>query len=262
MFSEAMTIREMAAKPRGWLLSLFVTLGILTAAIPACAQERAYSFSVVHSVYGNIGTFTESIARSDGTTRIDTHVRVAVKLLGIVAHRKESDRTEIFHGDRLVSLQSATITNGTRLDVRGEAQGDHFTVTSPTGVTEAPADVAPSDPWVLRDRGVGTLVSVETGRIIPTRITGGEPAMVSLQGVMVATRHFTARSEEQQEMQHEIWLNDHDVPIKFRIVESGAAIDFILTSPLRDAAIAEGHLVPAAKLRPDETRAATAVGGG
>lgn len=145
---------------RRCLLSLLVTLGSLTAAIPAYAQERVYSFSVVHSVYGNIGTFTESIVRSGGTTRIDSHVRVAVKILGIVAHRKESDRTEIFHGDRLVSLQSATITNGTRRDVQGEAKGDHFTVTSPSGVVEAPGDVAPSDPWVLKGRGIATVGTV------------------------------------------------------------------------------------------------------
>lgn len=234
-----------------WLLLLLVASGLLSIGTPAYAQERTYSFSVVHSVYGNIGTFTASIARSGGTTRIDTHVRIAVKILGIVAHRKESDRTEIFQGDRLVSFQSATMTNGTRLDVGGEAKGDHFVVMSPTGVADAPADVAPSDPWLLRDRGVATVVFLETGRIVPTRITGGEPVMVSLQGATVATRHFAARGQGQQEMQHEIWLNDHDVPVKFRIIDDGVAIDFILTSPLRDAAVAEALLVPRAKIRPD-----------
>ena len=234
-----------------WLVLLLVASGLLSAGTPAYAQERTYSFSVVHAVYGNIGTFTASIARSGGTTRIDTHVRIAVKILGVVAHRKESDRTEIFQGERLVSFQSATITNGTRLDVRGESKGDHFVVMSPTGVADAPDDVAPSDPWVLRDRGIATVVSLETGRIVPTRITGGEPVMVSLQGATVTTRHFAARGQGQQETQHEIWLNDHNVPIKFRIVDDGAVVDFVLTSPLRDAAVAEAFLVPAAKLRPD-----------
>ncbi len=236
---------------RPWLLSLLMALGWLTAAIPASAQERTYSYDVVHSVYGNIGTFTESIDRNGDTTRIDTRVRIAVKILGIVAHRKESDRTEIFRGDRLVSLRSATVTNGTRLDVQGEATGDHFVVKSPAGTVEAPGDVAPSDPWVLRNRGVATVVSVETGRIVPTRITGGEPEMVSLQGARVPTRHFAARGEHQQGMQHEIWLNDRDVPVKFRIVDGGTAVDFILASPLQDATVAEANLVPTANVRPD-----------
>ena len=232
-------------RPR--LLWVLPILGMLTAAVPARAQERAYSYSVVHPFYGAIGTFTESIARSGDTTRIDSHVRVAVRILGIVVHREEGDHTEIFRGDRLVSLQSATTTNGTRIDVRGEARGDHFVVTSPAGVVDAPGDVAPSDPWVLKQIGVGTVVSIKTGRIISTRVTGGEPAKVSLQGVTVATRHFMARGEREQE----IWLNDQDVPIMFRSVESGTPIDFVLTSPWRDAAIAEAHLVPAAKLKPE-----------
>jgi len=232
-------------RPR--LLWVLPILGMLTAAVPVRAQERAYSYSVVHPFYGTIGTFTESIARSGDTTRIDSHVRVAVRILGIVVHREEGNHIEIFRGDRLVSLQSATTTNGTRIDVRGEAQGDRFVVTTPAGVVEAPADIAPSDPWVLKQVGVGTVVSVKTGRVIPTRVTGGEPAKVSLQGVTVATRHFIARGEREQE----IWLNDQDVPIMFRSVESGTPIDFILTSPWRDAAIAEAHLVPAAKLKPE-----------
>lgn len=236
---------------RRWLLPLFARLGLLIAAVPAGAQEAVYSFSVVHSIYGPIGIFTESIARSEGTTRIESHVRIAVKVLGIVAHRQESDRIEIFHDDRLVSLQSSTTTNGTRLDVRGEKQGDHFVVTSAAGVTEAPANVAPSDPWVLKDLGSGTLISIETGRIIPTRVTGGEQVTVSIQGSPIVTRHFIARGEGPQEMQQEIWLNDRDVPVMFRIVEKGNSIDFTLTSPLHDAAIAEAHLVPTAILKSD-----------
>jgi hypothetical protein len=230
---------------RPWCLSLLAALGLLTAAVPACAQERAYSYSVVHPFYGTIGTFTESIARSGDTTRIDSYVRVAVRILGIVVHREEGDHTEIFRGDRLVSLQSATTTNGIRIDVRGEVQGDHFVVTSPAGVVDGPADIAPSDPWVLKQVGVGTVVSVKTGRIIPTRVTGGEATTISLQGSTVAARHFIAHGEREQE----IWLNDQDVPIMFRSVESGTPIDFVLTSPWRDAAIAEAHLVPAAKLK-------------
>lgn len=235
-----------------WLLAV---VGLLTAALPAWAQERSYSYGVVHPLYGTIGTFTESIARSDGITQIDSRLRIAVKILGIVVDREEGDHTEIFRGDRLVSLRGVTIANGTRLDVRGEAQGDYFVVTSPTGVVDAPADVAPSDPWLLKALGIGTVVSIKTGHIIPTRVTGGEPAMVSVQGVMVATRHFVAHGERQQE----IWLNDRDVPVIFRSVEDETPIDFILTSPLRDAAMAEANLVPTAKLQPDGDRPAPAV---
>jgi hypothetical protein len=235
---------------RPWLVSFLAVLACLTAVGPAQSQEQTYSYSVAHPLYGTIGTYTQTIARSGDTTRVDGQLRVAAKVLGITVHREESDHIEIFRGDRLVSLLSVTTTNGVRLDVRGEAQGNHFVVRSLTGNVEAPADIAPSDPWVLRQLGVGTVVSMKTGHIIPTRVTGGEPTMVSLQGAAVATRHFMVHGEREQET----WMNDHDVPIKFRSVENGTAIDFILTSPLRDAMIAEAHLVPAAKVRPDEKK--------
>jgi hypothetical protein len=89
--------------------------------------------------------------------------------------------------------------------------------------------------WIL---AVGSIASCTTR---------AEATTVSLQGSTVAVRHFMARGEREQE----IWLNDQDVPIMFRSVESGTPIDFILTSSWRDAAIAEAHLVPAAKLKPE-----------
>ena len=55
-------------------------------------------------------------------------------------------------------------------------------MTSPGGVVEAPADVVPSDPWLLRKNGIGTVVSTKTGELIGMSVTGGEAASVALQG--------------------------------------------------------------------------------
>lgn len=65
---------------RLWLLSLLLVVGLLTSAVSARAQERVYSYDVVHPFYGAIGTFTEIIARNGDTTRVESHVRVAVKI--------------------------------------------------------------------------------------------------------------------------------------------------------------------------------------
>ena len=42
---------------RWWLL------GLMTAVLPAHAQDQTYSYSVVHPLYGAIRTFRENIAR-------------------------------------------------------------------------------------------------------------------------------------------------------------------------------------------------------
>jgi hypothetical protein len=223
----------------------------LFTAVPAQAWGQDYSYKIVHPTYGDIGIFTENITKSANDTQIDIRVRIAVKILGFTVYREEGDRHETFHGNRFVSLKSFTITNGTRIDVTGEARGNHFFITSSAGVDEAPATIFPSDPWMVRDRGVGTSVAIETGEILTTHITGGEPVLLSLQGVTVDTRHFTANGEDQH---YEVWLNDRDVPVMFRSVEDDTPIDFILTSSLHDAALTEAHLVPRATLRAESKK--------
>src|SRR5512134_2617496 len=100
---------------------------------PAPAGQLVYTYAVRHPLYGKIGTFTDTIDRKPETMRIDGRLRIAVKLLGIVVYRQESDITAIMRDDRLVSLQSATKKEGEYLEVRGEAQGDQFVVNATAG---------------------------------------------------------------------------------------------------------------------------------
>ena len=55
-----------------------------------------------------MGTFTDTIDRKPETMRIDGRLRIAVKSLGIVVYRQESDITAIMRDDRLISLESVT----------------------------------------------------------------------------------------------------------------------------------------------------------
>src|SRR5262249_19352701 len=159
---------------------------------------QVYTYSVVHPVYGEIGTFTDAIDRNAGAMRIDSHLRVAVKLLGIVAYREEVDTTEIMHGDRLMSLQSVTNKDGRHLEVHGEAQGDHFRVNSPLGTFAAPGTITPSDPWVLKRTGDDVVVSTSTGRIVRVQVSGGDYDQISMNGASVAARHFVVNGDKRQ----------------------------------------------------------------
>ncbi|MEN3975711.1 DUF6134 family protein [Emcibacter sp. SYSU 3D8] len=235
---------------RRWSFMLVAALAVMIGGGPALAQERVYTYRVVHPLYGAIGTYAKSAALAGETLRLESRLRVAVRILGIVVHREEGDYTVTFRGGRLLAFQATTVVNGKRADVSGEVQGDHFVVTSPAGAVNAPLGVAPSDPWILNKRGTVSVVSMKNGQIIPTQVTGGEAATVSVQGVAVTTRHFTAQGEQLQET----WLNDRGVPIIFRSAENGTPIDFILTSPLDDAGRTEPGLVPSLRLTPERER--------
>src|SRR5262249_22419253 len=200
------------------------SLCLLAGTAPAFAGQQVYTYSVVHPIYGEIGTFTDTIDRSAQTLRIDSRLRVAVRLLGVVAYREEADTTEILHGDRLMSLQSVTNKDGRHLEVHGEAQGDQFMVNCTLGTFTAPGTISPSDPWVVKRTGDETVVSTSTGRIIHVKVSGGDYDTVSMGGAAVSARHFVVSGDKRQE----VWLDNRDIPIKFRTIEDGTPIDFVL----------------------------------
>ena len=193
---------------------------------PAPAGQLVYTYAVRHPLYGKIGTFTDTIDRNPETMRIDGRLRIAVKLLGIVVYRQESDITAIMRDDRLVSLQSATKKEGEYLEVRGEAQGDQFVVNATAGSFAGPATSLPSDPFFLKGTGDGTMVFTDTGEIINVQVSGGDHGSVSVNGNSVAVRHFVVEGFTRRE----VWIDSQGIPVKFRVVDNGTAIDFVLQS--------------------------------
>lgn len=208
-----------------------ICFGLLGAAAPALAGQQVYTYSVVHPIYGEIGTFTDTIDRNAGATRIESRLRIAVKLLGVVAYREESDATEVLHGDRLMSLQSVTNKDGRHLEVHGEAKGDQFMVNCTLGTFAGPGTISPSDPWVLKRTGEEVVVSTSTGKIVHVEISGGDYDKVAMNGAEVQARHFIVSGDKRQE----VWLDNREVPIKFRTIEDGTAIDFVLQNTAADA---------------------------
>jgi hypothetical protein len=207
------------------LLGCVIALGgFIAGAAPSCAAQ-VYSYTIEHPTYGEIGSYTDTIEKSGDTMRIDTRLRVAVKVLGIVLHREEADRTELWKGDRLVSFHSVTTTNGKPIEVRGEARDNGFVITSPTGMVVAPANVYTSSPWSTRRPNSGVMMSTKTGRVETVQASGGEQALVPILGSEVATRHYQFISDKRQD----VWLDGSGIPVRFRTEVAGKPIDFILT---------------------------------
>ena len=193
---------------------------------PAAPGQLIYTYAVLHPRYGEIGTFTDRIDRTPKTMRIEGRLRVAVRFLGIVRYRKETDVTAIMRDGRLISLQSVTNKGCEYLHVRGEAQGDQFVVNTTGGTFSAgPATILPSDPFVLKT-GEGTMISTETGRISNVRVSGGDHDTVSVNGVAISGRRFSVVGVTRRD----VWLDDHGIPVMFRVVENGTPIDFVLRS--------------------------------
>jgi uncharacterized protein DUF6134 len=204
--------------------SLGLVGALVAGAVPASAAQT-YSYVVEHPTYGKIGTYTDTIEQNGETLRIDTKLRVAVKVLGIVVHREEADRTELWRANRLVSFHGVTTTNGKALEVNGEAGDKGFIVTSPSGTAVAPADVYTSSPWSSRLPNTGVMMSTKTGRIEAVQMLGNEQTLVPVLGSEVPVRHFQIYTDKHQD----VWLDRSGVPVRFRTEVAGTPIDFVLT---------------------------------
>ncbi len=197
--------------------------------VAASARPQTYSYAITHPVYGAIGTYDRSSDESEGSTRADAHLRIVVKVLGLVVRRETADQTEVWRAHRLISFQSQNSTNGRRSTISGAAGSGGFLVTSPSGTETAPADVMASDPWSLSRIGPGSVVSTRTGKVSAVQVTGGEADTVLLHGVSQPARHYHVNTATQPN-KWEVWINSRGVPIKFRSLETGGAIDFTLVT--------------------------------
>jgi hypothetical protein len=207
------------------LRGLALAVGVLVAGVAPAKSAQIYSYVVEHPTYGAIGTYTDTVEQSGETFRIDTKLRVAVKILGIVVHREEADRTELWRGNRLVSFHGVTTTNGKPLTIDGEARDNGFVITSPSGTAVAPADVYTSSPWSTRLPNTGVIMSTKTGRIETVHTLGSEQALISVLGSEVPVRHFQLFTDKHLD----VWLDRSGVPVRFRTEVAGTPIDFVLT---------------------------------
>lgn len=196
----------------------------------ASAGPRTFVYAVNHSHYGDVGTYQRTIDETGGVTRAKSRLMIAVKMMGMVVHRERDDQTEVWRDGQLVSFNSVSDTAGQHLTVSGQASAGRFLITSPTGVTTAPADLAAADPWGLDHVGRGPAVLIKSGRVEQVEVTGGQPERISVGGVSMQARHFSASTTTEPD-KWDVWIDRDGVPVKFRSREGKALVDFTLVSP-------------------------------
>jgi hypothetical protein len=200
----------------------------LVAVAGRAAASETLAYRVHHSIYGNIGTYTNVIERRGDNTSVRSELHLAVKLLGVVVWRQEALRSEEWGQNRLISFDGVTVTNGKRVEIHGAARGDRFVIAAPGGTVEAPASVHPSNPWSAMVLTPGAMMSTSTGEVTTVGIIGGEAQAVEIAGKTLHLRQFDIIGEKHRI----VWLDDNRVPVAFCTEERGAIVDFILEDHL------------------------------
>src|SRR5215469_13408355 len=149
---------------------------------PAAAPQQTFLYEVEHPTYGNVGTYSNTIAQDGDSMEVTTKLRVAVKMLGIPLFHQEADRVEQWLKGRLVAFRSDTDDNGKKIDVDGKAQGDAFVIQSPLGTFTAPARVHPSNPLGLESLNTDVMLGTKTGKVDKVVITDTGETNVTLDG--------------------------------------------------------------------------------
>src|SRR6266853_2614382 len=174
--------------PLTWLVITMVGViaGLLVAG-PAVAQSSAqFIYRVNHSVFGDIGTYTNIVEPSRDGITVKTKAHFEVKMLGVRLHREDAERTERWQGNRLVSFHGVTDKGDGPQEVKGEAHGNNFVITSPQGTTTAPWSVHPANPWSSNFLHSNTMMRPDTGKLEQVRIGSGQETAVKLDSANVS----------------------------------------------------------------------------
>lgn len=181
-----------------------------------------YVYRVVHATYGDIGTYTNTVDTAGDVTTVKTTSHFVVKMLGITIHTEDAQRTERWKDNRLVFFHGVTDKNGKPTEIKGEARGDSFVISTPAGVFVAPATVHPANPLGSASLKTNAMMHVDTGKVEPVKVSGGGQTTIELDGKTITAREYQVGTR------YRVWIDEHDVPVKFIVNDDSGQVTFLL----------------------------------
>ncbi len=190
----------------------------------AATSRSVLRYGVRHSRYGDIGSYANTIDRGVDGTIVRNEVHLLVKILGIVLHREDADRTETWSEDRLIAFRGVTTVNGESTTISGAASDMGFAVTTSKGTVMAPADIRPSNPWSGGFRLSNTMLRTDTGEVEKVQIGPGSPETISIGSKTIAATAYGIAATPA----YKIWLDPNDAPVKFTVSDDSGLVTFTL----------------------------------
>jgi hypothetical protein len=224
--------RMMPIKRSGTALVLIAIFGIFVGTMGYAADSASVvstptqqlRYRVRHSVFGNVGTYTNIVQTVGDMTTVRTSAHFLVTMLGVGLHREDAERTERWQGGRLMSFVGTTKKNDDTTEVKGTARGDNFVITSPLGTFTAPATVQPANPWSAKCLNSTTMMRVDNGKIERVRVDGGSETTVAINGATIPARQYQIDGATR----YKIWIDQHDIPVMFAVDDAGGEVTFTL----------------------------------
>jgi hypothetical protein len=205
-------------------LAVVLLLSLSSGAARAMAESRQLTYDVKHSVFGDIGTYSNTIDTSGTTTTVKTTAHFLVKALGVGLHREDANRVEQWQGDRLVFFHGVTVKNGETTEIKGQASGNNFVISSPLGTITAPASVRPANPWSTRSVDSNEMMRVDSGKVENVKVTSGGETNVNIDGASTAAKEYDVTGSTK----YKIWFDKAGVPVMFVVDDDSGQVTFTL----------------------------------
>lgn len=211
----------------GGLMLLIMSLALASPqsaeASPTATTSQVYR--VTHSLFGDVGTFTQSITHDGDRIVVDSHLDVQVTVLfsKIVLHEVRSTVREIWSAGRLLTYDSVTLEDGEITEIHGRAEDDAFTTSGPSGEARLPADISSMTRWSIDLTHMNLLLSPETGRLRRVAITGGARQRLDLGSGPVLATHFIAHGDES----FELWYDKDEHLVKLELHTATGKVSFL-----------------------------------
>jgi hypothetical protein len=145
-------------------------------------------------------------------------------MLGVRMHHEDAERTERWQGNRLIAFRGVTDKGDGPVEVKGEARGNNFVITSPQGSITAPWSVHPANPWSSNFLHSNTMMRPDTGKLEQVRIGGGQETAVKLDSANVPAVKY----ELDGSTKYTVWLDERGVPVKFLVDDDSGKVTFTL----------------------------------
>jgi Family of unknown function (DUF6134) len=207
--------------------AIVAVFALVAVAVPgAAATPMQMTYRVTHSVFGNIGSYINTIEPANGGTTVQTRAHFQVKMLGVNLYNEDAQRTERWQGNRLISFNGVTSKGDQSTVVRGEARGNSFVINSPQGTITAPATVHPANPWSANFLASSTMMRPDTGKVERVRVSGGEETVVDIDGRPVRAQKYDISGDAS----YAVWLDSQGVPVMFIVDDDSGKVTFTLAS--------------------------------
>ena len=206
------------------IASLLASIVLSNVCWAASNVARQLQYRARHSVFGDIGTYTNTIQPVGDTTTIRTDVHLNVSALGVVLHREDAERVERWRGGTLREFHGTTTVNGVATNVDGKADGNAFVIVSPLGRVTAPPTIRPSNPWSSDILHSTTMMLTDTGKVEQVRISGGDTALINIGGSDIRTQKYLIEGS----LQYKIWIDRDNIPVAFAVDDKSGEVFFYL----------------------------------